>query len=76
LLIQTIPVKSPSEIARIVRSLTAREVLKRVPSMRKKLWGGEFWSDGFCICTVGATAIKTRLDGMWQTKAVRKSKPG
>jgi putative transposase len=60
-LIQTIPVRSPSEIARIVKSLTAREVFKRVPSVKKKLWGGEFWSDGFYICTVGRHGYEDQI---------------
>jgi putative transposase len=60
-LIQTIPVRSPNEIARIVKSLTAREVFKRVPSVKKKLWGGEFWSDGFYICTVGRHGYEDQI---------------
>jgi REP element-mobilizing transposase RayT len=36
-----------------VKSLTAREVLKRCPVVKKSLWGGEFWSDGYFATTVG-----------------------
>jgi putative transposase len=60
-LIQTVPVRSPSEIARIVKSLTAREVFKRVPSVKDKLWGGEIWSDGFYICTVGRHGYEDQI---------------
>jgi putative transposase len=60
-LIQTVPVRSPSEIARIVKSLTAREVFKRVPSVKDKLWGGEFWSDGFYICTAGRHGYEDQI---------------
>ena len=60
-LIQTVPVRSPSGIARIVKSLTAREVFKRVPSVKDKLWGGEFWSDGFYICTVGRHGYEDQI---------------
>ena len=60
-LIQTVPVRSPSEIARIIKSLTAREVFKRVPSVKKKLWGGEFWSDGYYICTVGRHSYEDQI---------------
>ena len=44
---------SPKKIVQILKSLTAREVLKRVPSVKKQLWGGEFWTDGYFISTVG-----------------------
>jgi len=52
-LIQSVPTYSPTQIARIVKSLTAREIFQRVPTVKKKLWGGEFWSKGFFINTVG-----------------------
>jgi putative transposase len=45
-LIQSVPSYSPTKIVRIIKSLTAREIFARVPSVKKKLWGAEFWSDG------------------------------
>ena len=51
-LIQSIPSLSPSEIVRIVKSITAKRVFKECPKVKKKLWGGEFWSDGFFVSTV------------------------
>ena len=36
-----------------IKSLTAREVFRRCPQVKKKLWGGEFWSDGYFASTVG-----------------------
>jgi REP element-mobilizing transposase RayT len=52
-LIQSVPSYSPTQIARTVKSLTAREVFRRVPSVKKALWGGAFWTSGFFINTVG-----------------------
>ena len=51
-LIQSVPKYSPTQIARIVKSITAKEVFARCPEVKKKLWGGEFWSDGFYVATV------------------------
>ena len=51
-LIQSVPKYSPTQIARIVKSITAKEVFRRCPDVKKKLWGGEFWSDGFYVGTV------------------------
>lgn len=50
---QTIPSYSPTTIVRVIKNLTAREVFRRVPALKKYLWGGEFWSDGSYISTVG-----------------------
>ena len=53
-LIQSVPSYSPTKIVRIVKSLTAREIFARVPSVKKVLWGGELWSKGYFVATVGA----------------------
>ncbi len=53
-LVQAVPVYSPTKIVTLIKSLIAREVFARCPQVKKKLWGGEFWSDGYFISTVGA----------------------
>jgi len=52
-LIQSVPTYSATKIIKIVKSLTAREIFKRAPHVKKQLWGGEFWSDGYYVSTVG-----------------------
>ena len=52
-LIQSVPTYSPTKICKMVKSLTAREIFRRCPEVRKILWGGEFWTDGYFVNTVG-----------------------
>lgn len=52
-LIQSVPVYTPTKIATMVKSITAREVFRQVPDVKKQLWGGEFWTDGYYVSTVG-----------------------
>ena len=52
-LVQSVPSYSPTKIVKLVKSLTARELFTRVPSVKKQLWGGEFWPKGYFISTVG-----------------------
>jgi len=52
-LVQSVPSYSPSLLVRRIKSLTAREIFKRCPHVKKQLWGGEFWSDGYFIASVG-----------------------
>ena len=47
------PKYSPSEIFRITKSITAREMLAKFPVIKRDLWGGEFWNDGGYIGTIG-----------------------
>jgi REP element-mobilizing transposase RayT len=52
-LLQGTPLYSPSRIVQTIKSITAREMFKRMPEIKKELWGGEFWSKGYYISTVG-----------------------
>jgi putative transposase len=47
------PKIAPGEIVRIFKSITAREIFRKYPQIKKELWGGEFWSDGYYAATVG-----------------------
>jgi len=51
-LIQSVPTYSATRIIRIVKSITAREIFRRAPEVKKKLWGGKFWTDGYYVNTV------------------------
>ena len=53
LLIGAAPRYAPSKVMQIIKSITARELLRRYPEIREELWGGEFWHDGGYIGTVG-----------------------
>ena len=57
-LIQSVPSYSPTKIVTIIKSLTAREIFARVPTVKKQLWGGEFWTDGYYVSTVGQHATE------------------
>ena len=47
------PKYSIGEMVRKYKSITARELFITHPEIRKDLWGGEFWSDGYYAATVG-----------------------
>ena len=52
-LVQSVPMYSITKLVTMKKSLTAREVFKKCPHVKKQLWGGEFWSDGYFASTVG-----------------------
>jgi putative transposase len=47
------PRYSIGEIVRILKSVSAREIFVRYPEVKRELWGGEFWEDGYFVRTVG-----------------------
>lgn len=51
-LVQSVPTYSVTRIVKILKSITAREIFARCPQVKKQLWGGEFWSDGYYAGTV------------------------
>ncbi len=52
-LVQSVPRYSVTKLVTMIKSLTAREIFKRCPWVKKQLWGGEFWTDGYFATTVG-----------------------
>jgi REP element-mobilizing transposase RayT len=60
-LVQSVPGYSPTKIVRTIKSITAREIFSRVPAVKQQLWGGEFWSDGYYIGTVGRYASEEQI---------------
>ena len=54
------PKVAPGRIVQIFKSITARQIFRRKPAVKRVLWGGEFWSDGYYVATVGERAN-------WQT---------
>ena len=46
------PKHGGSAIVRIFKSITAKQLFLQFPYLKKELWGGEFWSDGFYFATV------------------------
>ena len=61
-LIQSIPTNSPSQIARVFKSITGREIFKKCPEVKKKLWGGQLWSDGYFVSTVGKHGNEKQIE--------------
>jgi len=53
LFISTPPSVAPSLIANTLKGITARQVFKNYPEVKKQLWGGSFWSRSFYVGTVG-----------------------
>jgi putative transposase len=54
------PKMAPGRIVQIFKSITAREIFRRKPAVKRELWGGELWTDGYYVATGGERAN-------WQT---------
>ena len=58
LLVQSVPTYSITQLVKMIKSITAREVFRLFPEVKRQLWGGEFWSSGYFASSVGQHAMK------------------
>ncbi len=60
-LIQAVPTLAPKTIVQTLKSITARQIYKLCPYVKHKLWGGELWSDGYFVSTVGLHSNESQI---------------
>ena len=69
------PKLSPLRIRGIIKSITAGKIFETFPTlMKKKLWGGEFWSDGQYIGTVRESSSKITIRNYITNQSMDKQK--
>ncbi len=52
-LVQGVPGMAPKTIVQFIKSITAKEIFRRHQEIKKMLWGGQFWTSGYYMNTVG-----------------------
>jgi putative transposase len=55
---QFLPKYSGGQVIKLLKSISAKSVFRQVPQIKKELWGGEFWTDGYYIATISARGNK------------------
>ena len=61
-LIQSVPTIAPMRIVTIMKSITAIEIYRLYPEVKKKLWGGHIWSEGYFVSTVGKNGNEKQIE--------------
>ena len=62
ILCRFLPKYSGGQVIRLIKSVTARHIFKEEPTVKKMLWGGEFWTDGYYIATVSGRGDKKIIE--------------
>ena len=57
-LVQSVPTYSVTQLVKMIKSLTARQLFASFPEIKKELWGGSLWTSGYYVNTVGQYASK------------------
>jgi len=56
------PKLSIGEVVRTIKSISARELFREFPRIKKRLWAGELWEDGYFASTVGDRMTRQIID--------------
>jgi putative transposase len=67
------PKYSIGQVVGLFKAVSAKEVRAEFPEIRKHLWGGEFWEDGYCVRTVGDTVTADVIKTYIRFHAAKKS---
>lgn len=62
ILCRFLPKYSGGQVIRLIKSISSREIFREVPEVKKSLWGGEFWTDGYYIATVSGRGDKKVIE--------------
>ena|SRR3990167_8060479 len=62
LMCRFLPKYSGGQVIKIIKSLTAKAVFQQAPEIKKELWGGEFWTDGYYIATISCRGSKKVIE--------------
>lgn len=73
------PAIAPAKLIQVLKSITAREMFKRYPEVKRYLWGGAMWAIGYYVRTVSDgpldKVIKKYVDEQGQAlKTTRKKR--
>ena len=53
LFVSAAPEISPAHLAQVIKSITAQQVFKRFPGIKRYLWGGALWERGYFVMSSG-----------------------
>jgi len=62
ILCRFLPKYSGGQVIRLIKMITAKQLFRQVPEIKKELWGGEFWTDGYYIATVSGKGDKKIIE--------------
>ena len=62
LLCRFLPKYSGGDVTGLIKRKTASQIFKFIPSIKKDLWKGEFWTDGYYIGTISGKGSKAVIE--------------
>ena len=60
-LFQSVPTHSPTSLVKVIKINIAKAIFKYNPEVKRYLWAGELWTDGFYMNTVSAEVTEKTI---------------
>jgi REP element-mobilizing transposase RayT len=60
-LVQSVPTITVTRIVTVIKSITAKQIFKKYPQLKKDMWGSSLWTSGYYANTVGMYASKDAI---------------
>ncbi len=57
-LVQSVPTYAVSKLVTVIKSITAREIFRLCPEVKKQLWAGNFGATDILVLRSGGTAMR------------------
>ena len=61
-LVQSVPSISITQLVKTIKSITARQLFRIHPEIKQMLWGGNLWTSGYYVNTVGQYASRDVIE--------------
>ena len=62
ILCRFLPKYSGGQVIRLIKMITAKHLFSECREIKKELWGGEFWTDGYYFATVSGKGDKRIIE--------------
>src|ERR1035437_5528399 len=71
LLLSIQPKLSVADLARTFKIIRARDILKKYPAVKERLWGGALWKEGYFVKSVGSGTTEEKVREYIETHKIR-----
>ena len=75
LMLEIPPKRSVAEVVRAFKSISAREIFKKFPGVKRRLWAGEIWKDGYFVRSVGSEVTGEMVKNYIESHEEREASP-
>ena len=75
LLVQSVSTYMVYKLVKVIRSITAHEIFRLCPHVKKQLWDDEFWSDGYFASSLSRHSDENTVKGQgWEYQIIHKDR--